>query len=316
MKKILEKIKEYSRIIILGHVRPDGDCIGSQFGLYELLKENFPKKEIYISGESSDSVKFIGAPSLVPDDLFPGALILCLDCATKDRLSDQRYSQGAYVIKIDHHIVVDSYGDMQYVDEESPACAQIITQMAFEFGWKWNLAAATALYVGIYTDTGRFKFDSVRPETFLCAAKLLGQGISLQEIENQLSVETMNNLKLKGYVLSNFKVTENGFAYITLKRNEIEQFHVSDEEAASQVSTISTIEGCPVWAIFLEYPHNEIRIRLRSRGPMINKLAEEYHGGGHAKASGARLDRWEDLEGFVKKADLLVLDYFRSLTEK
>jgi phosphoesterase RecJ-like protein len=85
--------------------------------------------------------------------------------------------------------------------------------------------------------------------------------------------------------------------------------NVSDEDAAAQVSTISTIEGCPVWALFIEYPNDEIRVRLRSRGPVINTLAEQYHGGGHAKASGASLDCWDDLEGFVEKADLIVKQY-------
>ena len=92
----------------------------------------------------------------------------------------------------------------------------------------------------------------------------------------------------------------------------INEFGVSDEDAASQVSTISTIDGCPVWAIFMEYPQ-EIRIRLRSRGPVINKLAEEYNGGGHAKASGARLNSWEELDGFIQKADKLVKAYKEEL---
>ena len=108
--------------------------------------------------------------------------------------------------------------------------------------------------------------------------------------------------------MSNFNVTENGFAYIKMTRDVIDSFGVSDEDAAAQVSTISTIEGCPVWAIFMDYP-TEIRIRLRSRGPIINKLAEEYQGGGHAKASGAKLMSWDQLDGFLEKVDKLVKDY-------
>lgn len=96
-------------------------------------------------------------------------------------------------------------------------------------------------------------------------------------------------------------MTDEGFAYIKMTRDVVEKYGVSDEEAANQVGTISTIEGCPVWALFMEYPGNEIRIRLRSRGPVINTLAEEYNGGGHAKAAGASLDSWDDLDGFVKK---------------
>ncbi|MBD5390501.1 bifunctional oligoribonuclease/PAP phosphatase NrnA, partial [bacterium] len=130
-------------------------------------------------------------------------------------------------------------------------------------------------------------------------------------IDNQLSVESLDTLKLKGHILSTFKISENGFAYATLKMSEVEKFGVSYEDAAAQVSTISTIEGCPVWALFLEYSKEEIRVRLRSRGPVINMLAEQYRGGGHAKASGATLLNWDELDGFVKQADEIVRKYKR-----
>ncbi len=314
MKHITEKIEQFDTIIIHGHIRPDGDCIGSQYGLMNLIKANYPNKNVYVTGTVSDYVSFVGMPSLVDESLFEGALSICVDCATSDRLSDLRYTKSAYSIKIDHHIPVDDYGDYQYVDTTAPACAQIITELYLYNKDKWILPkeAAYALYVGILTDTGRFKFDSVNSRTFNAAGVLVDNGADLGDIDNHLSVETLQTLKLKGHVLSKFIISENGFAYVTLTREEIESFGVSDEDAAAQVSTISTIEGCPVWAIMLEYPGNEIRIRLRSRGPVINTLAEEYQGGGHAKASGAKLNNWDELEGFVKKADLIVKEYKKS----
>ncbi len=315
MDKIKEYIEKYDTIIIHGHVRPDGDCIGSQYGLYYLIKENYPNKKVYITGESSDYVAFIGRPELVSEELFKGALSICVDCATAERLSDKRYNLAEEYIKIDHHIPVEDYGAYQYVDTKAPACAQIIAELYLKNKDKWVLTkeAATALYVGILTDTSRFKFETVTSQTFKVAAELVDKGVDLGYLDNQLSVETLENLKLRGYVLSNFKITENGFAYITLTREEIERFGVSDEDAAAQVSTISSIGFCPVWAILLEYSKEEIRIRLRSRGPIINKLAEEYEGGGHAKASGAKLRNWSLLAEFVNKADKLVKEYKESL---
>lgn len=315
MEHILKKIKEFDTIIIHGHYRPDGDCIGSQYGLMHIIKATYPNKNVIITGETSDFVSFIGAPTLLEDEsLFENSLSICVDCATSERLSDTRYNKAKYSIKIDHHIDVEKYGDYQYVDTTAPACAQIITEFYLKFKDEliMNKEAATALYVGISTDTGRFKFDSVNSRTFMAAAALVDFGVDLGYIDNQLSVETLQTLKLKGYCLSNFKMTENGFAYIIMKRDTINEFGVSDEDAAAQVSTISTIEGCPVWAIFMEYP-TEIRIRLRSRGPVINLLAEEYGGGGHAKASGARLNDWTQLDEFVKNADTLVKKYKESL---
>ena len=310
MEHILNKIKEYNRIIIHGHYRPDGDCIGSQYGLMHIIKASFPKKEVYVTGETSAFCAFIGAPSLIDDSLFEGALSICVDCATAERLSDTRIDKAAYVIKIDHHLDVEAYGDYQYVDTKAPACAQIITEFYLKYKNELVLTkeAALALYVGIYTDTGRFKFDSVTSKTFNMAGILLDNGVDLGYVENHLSIDTIDSLKLKGYCLSNFKMTENGFAYLIMKRETINSFGVSDEDAAAQVTTISTIDTCPVWAIFMEYP-NEIRIRLRSRGPVVNLLAEEYNGGGHPKASGAKLLNWEALDEFLIKADELVKKY-------
>ncbi|MDE5566799.1 MAG: bifunctional oligoribonuclease/PAP phosphatase NrnA [Anaeroplasmataceae bacterium] len=310
MDTIRKYIEEYDTIIIHGHIRPDGDCIGSQYGLYHLIKANYPNKNVYVTGETSEYVSFIGRPTLIDEALFKDALSICVDCAISDRLSDQRYTLAKEVIKIDHHIPVEDYGSYQYVDVTAPACAQIITELYLENKKEWVLTkeAALALYVGISTDTGRFKFDSVTSRTFLAAATLVDCGIDLGKIDNYLSVETLDTLKLKGYILSNFKITENGFAYITLNQEQVLASKVSYEDAAAQISTISTIEGCPVWALFIEYP-DEIRIRLRSRGPVINMLAEEYHGGGHAKASGARLDSWDELDGFVQKADEIVKSF-------
>lgn len=314
MDFILNKIKEYNRILIFGHERPDGDCIGSQYGLYYILKESFPNKEIYVTGEVSEYVSFIGRPEMINDSLFKGSLAICVDCANGERLSDQRYKNCDYSIKIDHHPAVDSFCDYEYVDTKAPACAQIITEFYLKFKdeLKINEDAARALYVGIVTDTGRFKFDSVTSKTFNIAGTLLDLGVDLADVDNHLSVETIDSLKLRGYCLNSFKVTKNGFAYLIMTRDIIEKFGVSDEDAANQVTAISTIEGCPVWAMFIEYP-DQIRIRLRSRGPVVNKLAEEYNGGGHPKASGARLDSWSDLDKFLAKADELVLNYKKSL---
>ena len=313
MEFILNKIKEYNKILIFGHVRPDGDCIGSQYGLARIIKETYPNKEVIVTGESSDYVSFIGKPEMAKDEDFKGSLGICVDIANGERVSDQRYKNCEFTIKIDHHINVDSFCDYEYVDDKSPACAQIITEFYKKFSneLKMTTKAAEALYVGIITDTGRFKFDSVKKDTFLAASLLVDFGVSLGYIDNKLSVETLESLKLRGYCLTHFETTEAGFAYLKMTRETIDEFGVSNEEAANQVTSISTVKGCPVWALFIEYP-DDIRIRLRSRGPVINKLAEKWGGGGHAKASGASLGSWDKLPLFLDDIDKIVKDYKNS----
>lgn len=309
MKHILKQIKKYDTIIIHGHKRPDGDCYGSQFGLKHAIKATYSKKNVYVVGGVCDYCAFLGEMDVISDDVYKGALAICVDCATEDRLSDERHKLADYVIKIDHHIVEDQYGDYQYVDTTAPACTEIITNLILKGKMKISKEAAYALYTGLVTDTGRFRFDSVSSKTFQAAAKLIDAGVNPAVIDNHLSVENMATLKLKGYVLSNFVTTEGGFVYIKITRDVIEKFGVTDEEASSQVSTISTIEGYPVWALVMEYPGNEIRVRLRSRGPIINTLAEKYNGGGHAKAAGASLESWDQLEQFVSEAEAIAKEY-------
>ena len=311
MKKILEKIKEFDTIIIHGHVNPDGDCIGSQFGLKYLIEETFPNKKVIITGSASKYVSFLGEPTMIEDEsIFIGALSICVDCPVYERLSDNRFDKAKYSIKIDHHNDYNEYCDYEYIDSVAPSCTQIITEFykTFSDELKMSEKAATALYVGMLTDTGRFSHGNISPKTFECASTLLSHGVNLDFVNNSLSLETEGALRLKGYCLNNFKVTENGFAYITLKYEEINKFGVGEEVASSLVTSISTMKECPVWALIIENSE-KIRLRLRSRGPAINELAQKYNGGGHKLASGGTLKNWDDLEEFVKLADELVKEY-------
>lgn len=309
-KQILEEIKKYHRILIHGHIRPDGDCYGSQFGLYHILKENFPEKDIHVVGTTSDYVSFLGTPEKdsITDEMYQGALAIVVDTGSADRVSDSRYTTGDKVIKIDHHIAQQHYGDIIYVEEEAPSCSQIVAKFAIETGLKLNHEAAFALYTGIVTDTGRFRFRGVGSETFMIASTLMEYGVDVEKLDNLLSVETMDVVKLKGYVLQNASFTDKGVAYIKMTRDVIEQYHVSDEEAAAQVGLIGAVEGYPCYCLFMDYP-NEIRIRIRSRGPRVDKLANKYNGGGHEKAAGAKLPSWEELETFVNELGDLNLYY-------
>lgn len=306
--EIKTRILAYDKIIIHGHIRPDGDCIGSQLGLRNALRLNFPNKEIYAVGPMSEFVSFLGQLDDIPDDKYNDALVICVDCANSERLADQRFKLGKEIIKIDHHIPVDNYGDLELVLDEKPACAQIIFELLEAFNMQINYDVAVPLYTGIVTDTGRFRFDSVTSETFIVAAKLLKYGVNLAKIDNCLSTESLDVIKFKGYVLSHFKMTKEGFAYIKITKEVVEKYNISYEDAANQVNLLSTIPNYPVWALIIEYP-NEIRIRLRSKGPDVDKLANCYGGGGHAKASGCKLETWSDLKKFVKDANKLVSNY-------
>ena len=314
-EQILQKIKEFDRIMIHMHIRPDGDCYGAGFGLKHIIKESFPNKEVFVVGESAEYVDFIGTPDVIEDELFKDALSIVVDTASQERVSDQRFKLAKYVIKIDHHIPVSDYGDLIYVDTTRPATAQIILEfyLKFQEELKMNMQAATALYTGIVTDTGRFRFRSVTADTFIAVAHLLDYGLDFVDILTRLSAKSESLMKLQGYVLLNFQKTENGVAYIKMTPEVINQFDVSLEEATSLVNELSTLEDCPVWMLFAEYENNIVRARLRSKGPAIDKLANKYDGGGHALACGANLGTWDKTDDLLKDADELVKEYKNSL---
>jgi bifunctional oligoribonuclease and PAP phosphatase NrnA len=308
---ILDKIVAYNTIIIHMHMRPDGDCYGAGFGLKHILKESFPQKNIYVVGETAEYVKFIGDVDIIPNETYQGALSIVVDTASKDRIADQRYSLGEYVIKIDHHLPVDDYGDYQYVDITRPATAQIILEFYMDFAnvLKLNMDAAKALYTGIVTDTGRFRYRSVTSDTFKAVAHLLDFGLDFTQVLMSLEVKSENLMRLQGYVLQNFRKTVNGVAYIELRPETIEMFGVSLEEASSLVNELAALADCPVWMLFAEYENQIVRARLRSKGPAINVLANRFGGGGHPMACGANVGSWEQVADLLKEADDLVYEY-------
>ncbi|MFP4178307.1 MAG: DHH family phosphoesterase [Acholeplasmataceae bacterium] len=310
MERILKRIKAYETIIIHGHKRPDGDCYGSQFGLKDILKASFPNKKVYVVGETSEYVRFLGEMEDIPDSTYRDALAIVVDTATEDRISDPRYRLAKEVIKIDHHIPIDDYGNLRWVDTSFPSCAQMITYFYDRFKNQLQLTkqGAIALYTGIVTDTGGFRYRGVSQLTHQLAGLLIGKGVDVEYINGYLSKETLDKIALKGYVYNNFKATKGGFIYLEMTRKVIDSYGVSDEEAASVVNLLAGVEGFPVWALFIEYP-DEIRIRLRSSGPTINELANRYGGGGHARAAGARIGSWDDVEAFVRDAEDVIKTY-------
>jgi phosphoesterase RecJ-like protein len=308
MHKVLELIQAYNTIVIFGHQRPDGDCYGGQFGLKSIISENFPSKKVFVVGETSAFVSFVGTPDVISDDVIKGALCIIVDTANRERISDSRYTLGEVTVKIDHHIDVDAFADHNFVDTSYPAVSETMAHFAVSNQLKIGLDGAKAMYVGILTDTGRFRYRGVSNRTHQMAGHLISLGLDIEEIDKQLSSESLEMMSLKGYVYSNFVTTKGGFIYIKMPKHVYEGFNVSSEDAASIVNMLGGIEGYPVWAIFIEY-EAEIRVRLRSNGPDINVLANAFEGGGHAKAAGARIHSWSDIERFVKETEDVIQAY-------
>lgn len=316
MQAILDKIKEYDRIMLFRHIRNDGDCVGSTKGFKELIKATWPDKEVYLidPNEHSDFLAFLGPDDEdVADEVYAEALAIVIDTGTTKRISNQKYKLCKELIKIDHHIPMDNYGDYSWVEEEKSSACEMIAQFAYTFRdeLKMTPQAAYYLYTGMVTDSGRFRFRSVSGDTMRYAGYLLDQGIDTDILYAHLYMESFDHLKFKAYVYNHMKLTENGVAYLYVSRAMQEKFGLTLESASSAISFLESIEGCLCWIAFIENGDEEksIRVRLRSRFVPVNPVAEHYRGGGHACACGATVYGRKEVRALLAEADALVKEY-------
>jgi len=313
MLEILNKIKEYNRIIIFRHLRPDGDAIGSTKGFKRIMELTFPEKEIYlINSDYSDYLAFLGGEDNdIADEMYADALGIVLDTGNVKRISNQKYSLCKEIIKIDHHIPLESYGSLQWVEEERSSTCEMVAAFydAFKDELKIDKEAATCIYTGMVTDSGRFRFRDVSAETMRLAGLMLNHDIDTEWIFSNLYIKEYELFKFESYVYNHMKRTANGVAYIHITDEIKQKFGLSMENASSAVSYMDSIKGSLIWVAFIDSPDGTIRVRLRSRFMHINSLAEKYRGGGHASAAGATLLEKSEIKKLLKEADKLLAEY-------
>ena len=296
--EIREKITKYDRIIIHRHVRPDLDAVGSQVGLATWIKDNFPDKEVYYVGENDETLTYLVTMDEIDDQMYQGALVIICDTANHPRIDDQRYSLGKERIKIDHHPIVDQYGDLNWVDTTASSTSEMIYNLitsSNEAGFKVSTEVARLLYAGIIGDTGRFLFQSTTPRTFEIASELVKHSFDRSEIyENLYEVEPAL-AKLKGWLLDQLSVDDLGVVAIKLTQDILEKYQVTADQSSALVQVYGSIKGIDCWAMFVE-EDDQIRVRIRSKKTKINHVAEQFNGGGHPFASGATVYSWEEAD--------------------
>ena len=312
-RSILDKIKAYDRIIISRHIRPDGDAVGSTLGFSKMLKASFPEKEILVACEDySDYVAFLGKEDgKLPAEKYEGALLIVLDTAGLDRISNNDHALAKEIIKIDHHVDISPYGDISWVEDQRAAVCEMIVDFYVTFKDELTLTkdAALCLFTGMVTDSGRFRYTETSGETLRLAAVLLDMGIDTETLYARLYLEEFEYLKFTSYVYENMKMTENGVAYIYVDDAMQQKFGLSREQASNVVGMLSEIKGSIIWLAFIDNGDGTIRVRLRSRFVEINKLAECYHGGGHVCAAGATCYSTEEMEALLADADALIKEF-------
>jgi phosphoesterase RecJ-like protein len=291
-------------------MKPDGDAIGSQIGFREALRVSYPRKQIYAVGDSSDRYGFIGELDTVADEVYTNALVLVVDTPEETMISDQRYKNGDYIIKIDHHIPRSEFGNSQIVDPSFESCSGLIADMIFRMGLKLTDHAARALFSGIVTDSGRFRFDSVTSRTFEITAKLLKYNFCINEVYSNLYLEDLKTVTIRAKFILNIKLTQNMVAYMKTTAEDLLKYD-TDLYTISRgmVNAMRGIRGIDIWVNFTEdRTNNSVIAEIRSSKYNINTIAAKYGGGGHQLASGATLKSFEEADMMLKDLDQLIKD--------
>lgn len=310
LEAILQEIRTFDTIILHRHSRPDGDAIGSQVGLRHIILENFPHKTVYMVGDDAKFYGFVEGSVMdeIPDSAYAGALAIILDCGARSLICDDRYALAARTARIDHHIFAEKIADVEVVDSTFESCCGLVTQLAMESGLKLDQTAAKALYTGMVTDSGRFRFDSTNARTFRLAAFLMEVGFDTNEIFRELYADSFESRKRKAQFTLKIQFTPNGVAYIYTTREELEALDVDIFSISrGMVSTMADIQGTSIWVNFTE-SENGVLCELRSNAQNINPIAVKYGGGGHAKASGATVPDRATAMSMLRDLDNMIGD--------
>lgn len=294
-----EKIKQYKNIILLCHVLPDHDSVGSTNAMRKFILNNYPGKEIRIYSQTNSFFEYF-APSYIYENLtnFDNPLIICLDCANVERLSSELIL-GCEVIKIDHHPPLENYGDLNIVDVKYSCTCEMLWVIAKKLNWNFNEEISNLLYLGIIGDTGRFLFKNTSSLTYSCVADLFNYGLNPQkEIYPHLYSTSLSDLSTKSKLIKHLNIYDN-FGVLLLGKNTIEKLDLNILDVSKFTNQFGCIQELEIWIVIVK-EDNYYKCSIRSKNVVINKIAQNFNGGGHKFASGVKCENKEILEKLIQ----------------
>ena len=292
---------EAQSFVLTTHINPDGDALGSQYSLARFLVARGRQVRIINRDPVPESLRFIVDPSISlecydaarhDEALHQADRVVLVDNSAPDRLGRMEPVMRAVaerVLCIDHHPMRSAPWAETIVDEDSCATAAMIFELVSAAGWKPDPTAATAIYVGLVTDTGFFRFDSTNARAHNVAAELLRIGVrsawAYQELYERNSVAFT---RLLGHTLSGFQVSADGaLAWVTIPLDLVERLQAENEDTSEIATALLAVGGVHVVALFRELARDQVKVSLRSKGDLnVHRLATEFGGGGHRNASG------------------------------
>lgn len=310
-KKIYKMIKEYDTIVIARHIGPDPDALGSSIGLRDAIKKTFPHKKVFAVGLPTSKFKYMGVLNTFSEEMYENSLLIVTDTPDQKRVDGVDPQKFKAKIKIDHHPYVEEFCDIEWIDDTSSSASEMIIDLINHTKLKMDTEIAETLYMGLISDTERFLFETTTPKTFRIVAKLIEEtDLKIAKLYPHLYTRPFKEIKFQGYIANNFKVTENGLAYIKLSDSILKEYHVDVATGGNLINNFNFINEIICWTILTEDKNNNlIRVSMRSRGPVINECAATFGGGGHKYASGAKLMTFDDGDQLIAALDEVCKEY-------
>ena len=306
-EKIIALIEKYDKIIIHRHQKPDGDALGSQLGLLGIIRDSYPEKQVYAVGDMTPRYAFMAEREMdeIDDSTYEGALAIILDTSAKELISDSRYTMAEATARLDHHLFVEKIADEEVTDSSFESCCGLVAAMAMEAGLSVSAASAKALYTGMITDSGRFRYSSTTANTFRVAAFLIDKGFDTADIYRNLYSDELFFIQLRAKFVLRINVTPDRVGYIYTTKEEAAEYGAdSFTLSRGMVNVMSEVKGIDSWVNFTE-TESGVLCEIRSSLYNINPIAVKYGGGGHQMASGATLKDREEAMSLLEDLNAL-----------
>ncbi len=317
-KEIFKVIKSYETIVIARHVGVDPDAMASAIALKESIKLTFPEKKVYAIGNGTVKFNFMGKLDKGIDfNSMDNILLIVVDTPDKRRVDMEDLTHYEYIVKIDHHPFIEKFCDIEFIEDFKSSASEIIYDLLVNTKLVINKEICEILFAGIVADTNRFLFNNSKSETFSVVSDMIkNYDIDITKVYANLYKRPIVDVRFFGYMANNMNVTLNGVGVIKLDNEVITEYGVDPATGGNLINEFNNIEEVIVWLSATEDVKNKvIRVSVRSRGPVINKLLEKYGGGGHALASGVKLSTFEEVERLILDLDKLCKEYRESSEE-
>ena len=298
LDKIIEAVEVSETICVVGHMRPDGDCIGSQLGLTLALKNQGKDVTCWNQDSVPDKLAFLDPQKLVqkPKKDRQFDLVIATDAASFERLgtTGERIAERKLFINIDHHTSNTRYADINWISPREPSTGELIFRLLKVANWPITAAISDCLFTAVSTDTGSFQYPSTRPSTYHVAGELVKRGANLARICDEVYQSfPLARVRLVRHMYNKFRlVHENQIAYFWLKKADYTRTGSESNDSEGLIDHIRAIDPVVVACVFEEVEPTLTRISLRSKSDRVNVnlIAGQFGGGGHPAAAGARIE--------------------------